>query len=69
MKIKQIKLTEKQKEIIRQIDHPFYTEDVVEEWINRHDDVNVNAFAALQAMGAKGFYAAVVQCARKGWSV
>lgn len=54
-----IELTEKQKEIVRRLDHSLYTVEFLEEWLNRNDNVFVNAPAALQAMGADGFYAAV----------
>lgn len=53
------KLTEQEKRIVAKIGHPLYTVEFLEEWINRTDNVFVNAPAALQAMGAKGFYEAV----------
>jgi hypothetical protein len=53
------KLTEQQKEIINQLNVEPYTAEYVEEWINRKDSVFENAPAALTAMGAHGFYAAV----------
>ena len=34
-------------------------------WINRDDNVQVNAVAALSAMGAKGYYAAVKRMAKR----
>lgn len=52
-------MTEKEKEVIRKINHSLYTVEFLEEWINRNDNVLVNAPAALQAMGANGFYEAV----------
>lgn len=54
-----IKISDKQKEIIRKLDHKLYTVEFLEEWLNRNDSVFVNAPAALQAMGADGFFAAV----------
>lgn len=37
----------------------------MEEWINRNDNVFVNAPAALQAMSAKGYYEAVKRMAAR----
>lgn len=54
-----ITITEKQKEIIRRLNDPHYTVEILQEWVNRNDNVFVNAPAALEAMGAKGFFAAV----------
>lgn len=51
----------REKEIIEKLGHPVYTAEFVEQWIGRNDNVYANAPAALQAMGAKGFYEAV-QC-------
>ena len=55
----QIEITERQEVIIRQLNDPIYSVDFLKEWINREDNVFANAPAALQAMGASGFYAAV----------
>ena len=57
-------MTDKEKEIIKRLAHPVYTVEFLEEWINRNDNVFANAPAALQAMGAKGFFQAV-QCMAK----
>lgn len=57
-------MTELEKQIIEDIHHPTYTEEFLNEWIHRNDKVEVNAVAALQAMGAKGFYAAVQKIAK-----
>lgn len=54
-----IEISDKQKEIIRKLDHKLYTVEFLEEWLNRSDSVFVNAPAALQAMGADGFFAEV----------
>ena len=54
-----IEISDKQKQIIRRLDHKLYTVEFLEEWLNRSDSVFVNAPAALQAMGADGFFAAV----------
>lgn len=60
-----MKLTENEKEIIRELDDPTYTVEYLEQWINRNDNVQVNAVAALSAMGAKGYYAAVKRMAER----
>lgn len=54
-----IKLSESDKSIIEKLNHPFYTVEYLEEWLNRNDNVFINAPAALQIMGARGFYEAV----------
>lgn len=54
-------MTAKEREIVERLNHPVYTTDFLEEWIHRKDNVFINAPAALQAMGAKGFYEAVKQ--------
>lgn len=57
-------MTAKEREIVERLNHPVYTTDFLEEWIHRKDNVFINAPAALQAMGAKGFYEAVKQTAK-----
>lgn len=57
-------MTAKEREIVERLNHPVYTTDFLEEWIQRNDNVFINAPAALQAMGAKGFYEAVKQIAK-----
>lgn len=57
-------MTPKEKEIVERINHPHFTVKFLEEWIKRDDNVFVNASAALQAVEAKGFYAAVRQIAK-----
>lgn len=52
-------IEEKEKEIITKLNHPLYTVEFLQEWINRNDNVFTNAPAALQACCAKGFYEAV----------
>ena len=56
-----ITISEKQKEIIKRLNHSLHTAEFLQEWLNRRDNVFVNAPAALQAMGASGFYDAVKQ--------
>ena len=58
-----IKLTELEKQIITELGDSLYTVEFVEEWINRDDNVIINPFAALQAMGAKGYHQAVKRMA------
>ena len=55
MEEKDITLTEKEKEIIGKLAHPMFDVDYVQEWINRHDNVLVNAPAALISIEVKGF--------------
>lgn len=57
--MKRIELTEREKEIVTALDHKMYTVGYLEEWINRNDNVFINAPAALNSMGAHGFYTAV----------
>lgn len=59
MSVEKITITENQKRIIQRLDDPHYTVENLQEWINRNDNVFVNAPAALEAMGAKGFFTAV----------
>ena len=54
-----IQITKKQEIIIKELNDPLYTVDFLKEWVNRNDNVFANAPAALQAMGANGFFAAV----------
>lgn len=57
-------ITEKEKMIINSLNHSLYTVEYLQHWINRNDDVSINAPSALQAMGAKGYYQAVKQIAK-----
>lgn len=57
-------IDDREKAIIEKINHPLYTVEFLEEWTQRDDNVFVNAPAAIQAMGAKGFMAAVKYLAR-----
>lgn len=49
-------MTDQEKEIVKDLNHPLYTVEYLEEWIDRNDSVSVNA---LQAVGARGYYEAV----------
>lgn len=58
--MKEVKaISEQEKIIIKKLNHPLYTVEFLQEWINRNDDVFANAPSALQACSAKGFYEAV----------
>lgn len=56
-------MDERVKEIVEELAHPIYTVEFLECWIERNDNVFINAPAALQAMGAKGYYQAAKQMA------
>ena len=58
-------MTDREKEIIKEIADPLYTVEFLEKWIVRSDNVEVNAPAALQAVEAKGFYRAIKCLAEK----
>lgn len=60
-----IKLTEIEKQIINELDHPLYTVDFIEKWINQESDVLINAVAALMIMGVHGYYEAVHRMAER----
>ena len=57
--MEKIVLTEQEKEIVEAMGHELYTVEYLEQWINRNDNVFVNAVAALNAIAAKGYYEAV----------
>lgn len=50
MSMEKITITEKQKEIIRRLNDPHYTVEILQEWVNRNDNVFVNAPSALEAI-------------------
>lgn len=52
-------MTDKEKAVVKELNHSLYTVEFLEEWKDREDNVFVNAPAVLQAMGANGFYEAV----------
>ena len=56
-------MTDKEKTIVEKLNDPVYTVDYLETWLNRNDNVFINAPAALQEMGVKGFYTAVQRIA------
>lgn len=52
-------LSEEERQLVESLKNSLYTVSFLEEWINRNDNVFVNAPAALQAAAAKGFYQAI----------
>ena len=60
---KKIVLTDYEKELIEELGHPIYSVKYIEEWINRHDTVDINAPTALMCMGVVGYYEAVKRMA------
>ena len=42
-----ITITEKQEAIIRRLNDPLYTVEFLKEWVNRNDNLSINAPAAL----------------------
>lgn len=54
-----ITINDREKQVIEKLNHPLYTVKFLQQWINRNDNPMINALAALQAMGAKGYYEAV----------
>lgn len=65
MESKKIFLTAAEKKLVEELGDATYTVDYLETWINRNDNIEINAVAALSAMGAKGFYRAVQLMAEK----
>lgn len=65
MESKKIFLTAAEKKLVDELGDTTYTVDYLETWINRNDNIEINAVAALSAMGAKGFYRAVQLMAEK----
>lgn len=60
-----IELTELEKQIVNELDHPLYTVDFIEDWINRQPDILTNTVATLQLMTVVGYYDAVHQMAER----
>lgn len=60
-----IKLTDAEKVVVQRLNHSLYTVEFLEEWINRDDNVFINAPAALQAMEAHGYYSAIKLIAKE----
>lgn len=52
-------MTDREKAIVTELNHDLYTVEFLEHWLNRNDSVSLDAAAALQIMGANGFYEAV----------
>lgn len=66
METHKIRLTEEEKNTVRQLGHNRLTEEYLDYWLNRHDYVQINAPAALISMEARGFYEAVLCIAACG---
>lgn len=60
-----IKLTELEKQIISELDHPLYTVEFIEDCINRKPDVLINSVFALLVMRVQGYYIAVHRMAER----
>ena len=54
-----ITITEKQEALIIGLNDPLYTVEFLKEWVNRNDNVFINAPAALHAMAESGLFPAV----------
>lgn len=54
MSMGKITITEKQKEIIQRLNDPHYTVEILQEWVNRNDNVFVNAPAPLKLWAQRG---------------
>lgn len=57
-------MNELERKIVTTLKDPLYTIEFLESWIDRDDNVLINAPAALQAVGAKSYYKAIQQIAR-----
>lgn len=66
MKRDKIFLSGAERTVLTGLEHPLYTAEFLETWINRDDLVFTNAPAALQAAAAKGFYEAVKKMIEAG---
>ena len=55
MECKKICLTASEKKLVEELGDSTYTVDYLEAWINRNDNVEINAVAALSAMGQRDF--------------
>lgn len=55
-----MKLSDKEKEYINSLEHPLYTAEFCDDWLERKPvKVSVNAPAALQQVAVEGFVTAV----------
>lgn len=52
-------LNDRQKNKVKELGHSLYTVEYIEAWIDRKDNVAMNALAALNAMAVTGFMRAV----------
>lgn len=60
-----IKLTEHEKQIINELDHPLYTVEFIENRINGQLDILTKTVATLRLMGIIGYYEAVHRMAER----
>ena len=60
-RVENLNLSQREIEIIEILGHQLFTVDYLIKWLTRKDNVFVNAPAALEAMGAQGYYSAVKQ--------
>ena len=58
------KLTDIEKDIIRTLDHPFFTVEYMETWASQ-DGLGTSLSSALRNVEARGYYFAVQQMAKK----
>ena len=58
-------MSETEKQLIQKLNDPYYTVSRLETWINRSDNIFINAPAALRATNIKGYYEAVKRMARQ----
>lgn len=57
--MEKIIMTDREKKVVTELDHELYTVEYLEHWLNRNDSIALNPSAALQTMGAQGFYEAI----------
>lgn len=57
--MREVRLTDKEKEIVRKLNHELYTVEYLEEWLSRNDNVFIDPMKALNTMAAHGYYTAV----------
>lgn len=57
--MREVRLTDKEKEIVRKLNHELYTVEYLEEWLSRNDNVYIDPREALKTMAAHGYYTAV----------
>ena len=58
-------MTEIERKIVEELNHPLYTPEFIERWEGWVGNVFTNAPAALQSMGVCGFMKAIKQIAKQ----